>query len=82
MKAFVYGVRQEMQNKFAEAVSLNESAVISIDMYTRHLSPDGLGPCLAPRCLEIIEPVDKRACNSPPVYAAKDRRGILGQRLQ
>lgn len=62
MKAFVYGVRQEMPNKFAESVLLNESAVISIDMHTRHLSPDGLGPCLAPRGLEIIEPVDKLRC--------------------
>lgn len=58
MKAYVYGDQQDLPEAFFDWVSMDDTAVVSIDMHAGHLSTDPDCPCPAPRAREILEPIN------------------------
>lgn len=58
MEAFVYGVRRELPDSFAEFIAQEQTAIICIDLHQGHLSDDPDCPCPAPRARTIVDGVN------------------------
>jgi len=59
MDVFVYGNKRSLPNSFEEFVSVEDTAIVSIDLHQGHLADTADCPCPAPRAREVVEGVNR-----------------------